>query len=216
MSLLLLSPSHLPCPGPIHTVLLQALAPPHASSLHTGVEAAGDWLCMGGDVTDLAGDQTLDDNRSLTFTSPPLPHALRVLGLPTVRLSVAADQPHAFVVVRVCEVDVEVGYFEFRCSRQHGVSMLISRGVLNLAHRNSHAHPELLVPGTRYSVSFPLKGLCRTIRKVRTALKAPLGTRMHADAEGQSTSGFFVDVVLAVGVAVCTARPHYIVRSVLS
>ena len=94
--------------------------------------------------------------------------------------------------------------------------MLISRGVLNLAHRNSHAHPELLVPGIRYSVSLPLKGLCRTIRKVRTALKAPFVARMYADAEGQSTSSFCVDVVLAVGVAVCTARPHYVVRSVLS
>jgi hypothetical protein len=37
-----------------------------------------------------------------------------------------------------------------------GSSLLVTRGVLNLTHRESHEHPEPLEPGRRYEITVPL------------------------------------------------------------
>ena len=104
---------------------------------------AGVWTAEG-QSADLAGDQRPDDALSLTFDSEPLAEPLEILGLPEATLELAADRPSALVAVRLCDVFPD------------GTSALVTRGLLNLSHRVSHEHPELLEPGRRYEVRVPL------------------------------------------------------------
>ena len=104
---------------------------------------AGVW-CAEGQSADLAGDQRPDDALSLTFDSEPLAEPLEILGFPEVSLELAADRRDALVAVRLCDVFPD------------GTSALITRGVLNLTHRESHGEPEPLEPGRRYEVRVPL------------------------------------------------------------
>jgi len=105
---------------------------------------AGNWIGWGRD-TDWPTDQRFEDALALAFDSAPLDADLEALGFIDAHLRIAADQPTAFVVVRLCEVDPE------------GASTLITRGVLNLTHRHSHEHPEALEPGRLEDVTVRLK-----------------------------------------------------------
>ena len=104
---------------------------------------AGVWTAEGA-PSDLAGDQRPDDALSLAFDSEPLVEALEILGLPEVRLELAVDRPNALVAVRVCDVFPD------------GTSALVTRGLLNLTHRESQETPSPLAPGRRYEVRIPL------------------------------------------------------------
>jgi len=104
---------------------------------------AGVWTSEG-QSADLAGDQRADDALSLAFDSEPLAEPLEILGFPEVALDVAVDQSSALVAVRLCDVFPD------------GTSALVTRGVLNLTHRESHEHPSALEPGRRYEVRVPL------------------------------------------------------------
>ena len=57
---------------------------------------------------------------------------------PVVELTVRSSHPVAYVAARLCEVLPD------------GTSILVSRGILNLTHRESHTDPEPLVPGEPY------------------------------------------------------------------
>ncbi len=59
-------------------------------------------------------------------------------------LELSVDRPDALVAVRLCDVFPD------------GTSALVTRGVLNLTHRESHEHAEPLEPGRRYEVRVPL------------------------------------------------------------
>ena len=107
-----------------------------------GIEA-GVWTAEGGSA-DLAGDQRVDDAVSLTWDFEPLREPLEILGHPEVRLELEVDRPQALVAVRLCDVSPD------------GASLLVTRGVLNLTHRESHEHPEPLEPGRRYEIALPL------------------------------------------------------------
>ncbi len=111
----------------------------------TGLDA-GAWTGWGFEGDD-PPDQRAEDGRSLCFTSAPLAERTEMLGLPEARLTLASDRPLALVAVRVCDVSPE------------GVSLLVSRGFLNLTHRDSHEHPEPLEPGRAYEVAFRLNAL---------------------------------------------------------
>jgi putative CocE/NonD family hydrolase len=113
-----------------------------------GLEA-GVW-CSDGQPADLPGDQRPDDGLSLTFDSEPLAEPLEILGFPEVALSLASDRPLALVCVRLCDVAPD------------SVSGLVTRGLLNLAHRNGHEHLEPLVPGERYDVSVRLDAIAHS------------------------------------------------------
>ena len=89
-------------------------------------------------------EQSRDDALSLTFDSGPLERDIEILGEPIVRVRIHADQPVAKLAVRVCEVTPE------------GESWLVTYGLRNLAHRDSHEAPSALVPGKDYDVEFPL------------------------------------------------------------
>jgi uncharacterized protein len=116
---------------------------PALQGVQTAGTEAGVW-CAEGQSADLPGDQRADDAMSLTFDLEPLEDPLEILGHPRVTLDLAVDRPSALVAVRLCDVFPD------------GTSLLVTRGVLNLAHRDGHEHPETLEPGKRCEVSVPL------------------------------------------------------------
>ena len=127
---------------------------PAATQQIVGVQAAGllsgVWSAFGR-PGDLPPDQRQEDGLSLCFDTEPLSEDLEILGFPTVTLRLSSDQPNALVTARLCDVEPT------------GASTLMTRGFLNLTHRNSHEFPEPLEPGKEYTISFPLKAVGQTI-----------------------------------------------------
>ena len=113
-------------------------------------ERAGTW-CPFGEDGDLPGDQRHEDAVSLTFDTEPLDSRVELLGHPVAQLRLSADQPVAQVALRLCDV------------APSGASTLISYGVLNLTHRDSHEHPQPLVPGREYDISVKLDAAGYTV-----------------------------------------------------
>lgn len=122
-------------------------AAPAARLVHSSPQTAGAdsglW-CPYGDAADLPADQRFDDGVSLCFDSAPLEERLELLGFPEVELALSVDRPCALVAARLC--DVAPG----------GASTLVTRGLLNLTHRESHERPSALEPGRRYTVRIAL------------------------------------------------------------
>jgi putative CocE/NonD family hydrolase len=114
---------------------------------------AGAWCPWGNwsNPTELPGDQRREDGLSLTFTSAPLAEPIELLGFPEVTLALASDRPNALVAVRLCDVAPD------------GSSLLVTRGLLNLTHRESHERPVPLEPGRRYVVSVRLNAAGQVI-----------------------------------------------------
>lgn len=100
-----------------------------------------------------ATDQREDDGGSLCFDTAPLKGALNLVGNSLLRLRVAADRPQALVAARLTDVAPD------------GTSALITFGILNLAHRDSHEFPEPLRPGKFYDVVVPFKSVAQTLPK---------------------------------------------------
>jgi putative CocE/NonD family hydrolase len=113
------------------------------AAVQTAGRTAGAWCAYAG-PTELPPDQRPDDALSLVFDSAPLTEPLEILGCPAATLDLSVDQPLAMVAVRLCDVDVD------------GASSLITRGVLNLTHRESRETPSLLEPGARFTVRVPM------------------------------------------------------------
>jgi len=109
-----------------------------ASPVSTGIDG-GEWsgFALPGE---LAGDQRRDDACSLCFDGEPLAERTEILGAPVVELELASDRPVAQVAVRLGDVAPD------------GAVTLVTYGVLNLTHRDSHATPAPLEPGKRYRV----------------------------------------------------------------
>ena len=61
---------------------------------------------------------------------PPLETELDIMGYPGVRLTVTSAAPVVFLSAKLCDVFPD------------GTSALVTRGFLNLTHREGHAHPE--------------------------------------------------------------------------
>jgi hypothetical protein len=116
------------------------------TSPQTTGTASGAW-CAFGVVGEMPADQRLDDGRSLTFDSAPLPNRIEILGAPVATLEVEVDRSVATVVVRLCDVAPD------------GASTRVTYGVLNLTHRDGHAEPQPLEPGQRYRVAVPLNDI---------------------------------------------------------
>ena len=117
----------------------------HLSPLTLGLDG-GSWLpyC---NPADLPSDQRSEDAWSLSFDGEALDEEVELLGRPRVRLRIAADRPRAFVAVRLCDVHPD------------GASTLITRGLLNLCHRDGHDAPAELVPGRLEDVVLDLKAI---------------------------------------------------------
>jgi hypothetical protein len=104
------------------------------------------WIsCAGKPPWTLPDDQRDDDALSLTFDWEPLEGELEVLGYPRVRLTVSSPEPVAFVSAKLCDVFPD------------GTSALVSRGILNLAHRDGHDDPRPLEPGVPTPVELELE-----------------------------------------------------------
>lgn len=103
----------------------------------------GQWGAYG-QPGEYPGDQQAADGESLSFTSTPLTAPVEILGYPEVDLALAVDQPNALAAVRLCDVSPT------------GASALVSYGLLNLTHRESHEFPTPLEPGKRYQVTVQL------------------------------------------------------------
>ena len=88
----------------------------------------------------------------LCFDTEPIQDTQEILGYPEVTLELSSDQPLAQVVARLCDVSPT------------GESLLVSRGNLNLTHRNSHEFPETLEPHQRYTVTFPLTSIAHSLK----------------------------------------------------
>jgi uncharacterized protein len=127
-----------------------------ASAQSTGL-AAADWgsFSVPGDVP---GDQRLDSFGSLEFDLPPLTEPLEILGNARAIVELAADRPNALVAVRLIDVAPD------------GSATLVTRGLLNLTHRESRETPAPLVPGERCRVAVPLAA---------TAYAFPAGHRLR-------------------------------------
>lgn len=113
-----------------------------ASPQHCGL--AGSEYYAIGRGPELSGDQREDDAYSAVWTSAPLEAACDVVGRPRVALRLSAETQHGQIAVRLNHVD------------QNGARTRISYGVLNLAHRDSHAAPEPMVPGETYDIEVEL------------------------------------------------------------
>lgn len=117
----------------------------------------GDWLPFGRPA-DLPQNQRVEDSLSLSFTSEPLADPIEILGFPVVGLRLTSDQPSALVAVRLCDVS------------PNGESTLVTRGLLNLTHREGHDHPSALTPGRPYEVTVDLSSI---------AYSFPVGNRIR-------------------------------------
>ncbi len=93
---------------------------------------------------DLPGDQRIDDGGSLVFSTEPLTEALEIVGRPRIKLDVSIDKALGNLCVRVVDVHPD------------GNAHRVSWGVINLAHRNGNASPELMTPDKQQTVQIEL------------------------------------------------------------
>ena len=109
-------------------------------------------------------DQRDDEARSLVYEWPaPGDAELEIIGYPRVELTVTSSTPVAFVSVKLC------------CVHPDGASELVTRGILNLTHRNGHDAVEALVPNQPVAVAFDLDA---------TAFAFPAGSAIRLDVAG--------------------------------
>jgi hypothetical protein len=122
--------------------------------------SAGEW-CAHGLSNDLPADQQFDDGAAVCFETAPLAEGFEILGAPVAHLEVSADRPNAFVVARLGDVG------------RDGETTLVTYGVLNLTHRESHAQPAPLELGRRYRVRVQLNDVAHAFpagHRIRLAL----------------------------------------------
>jgi hypothetical protein len=122
--------------------------------------ASGSWGGFGINA-DAPWDQRADDGMSVCFETEPLVERLEILGAPVLEIEVASDRPNAVLCARLCDVFPD------------GASLRVTHGLLNLAHRASHEHPEPLEPGRRYTVRLQLNDAAHAFpagHRIRLAL----------------------------------------------
>ena len=89
-------------------------------------------------------DQRLEEAYSTSWTSPPLTEPLEILGYPQATVYVSVSTDIAALSVRLIDVAPD------------GTAALITKGVLNLTHRQSHSEPSAVVPGEIYALDIEL------------------------------------------------------------
>lgn len=129
-----------PSPRSAREVLPLDGRPPYVVRPDVGVDA---WIdCAGHLPWGQSADQRHDDAESMTWEWDAGGRTL--LGHPVARLRVSADRPVATVSVRLCDAFPD------------GTSALVTRGTLNLTHRDGHGDPAPLRPGEVYDVEVVL------------------------------------------------------------
>jgi predicted acyl esterase len=113
---------------------------PYVVRPSVGVDA---WIdCAGHLPYGQSLDQRYDDAASLTWEWQADERTL--IGHPVAELQISADTAVASCSVKLCDVFPD------------GTSSLVSRGLLNLTHRESHTAPQPLAAGEVYSVTIEL------------------------------------------------------------
>ena len=100
------------------------------------------WLTFGG-TADFALEQSGDNGRSLCFETAVQPET-DFLGQPEVELTLQVDQPQASLAVRLCDVDPK------------GAATLVTWGLYNLSHRESHETPTAVSINQPITITVPL------------------------------------------------------------
>ncbi len=108
-------------------------------------------------------DQRPDEGLSLVYDWPAREEELVVAGHPRLTVTVTADAPVAFLSAKLCDVFPD------------GTSQLVTRGFLNLCHRESSLAPAPLVPGAPVTVTLELEA---------TAWIFEAGHRVRLDVAG--------------------------------
>jgi predicted acyl esterase len=147
------------------------------SPLATGIYA-GTW-CPFGLPGDWPADQRDEDGQSICFDTAPLSEPMDILGFPELTLTLSSDKPNALVAVRLCDVAPE------------GASLLVTRGMLNLTHRDSHEFPEPLEPGRPYTVTVRLNSIAHSLpagHRWRVAVSSNYWTHLWPSPDQASLS----------------------------
>jgi putative CocE/NonD family hydrolase len=104
------------------------------------------WIsCAGGLPWGQSIDQRPDEAFSLVYDWDPLKDELEILGHPRLTVPVSSSAPVAYLSAKLCDVHPD------------GTSQLVTRGLLNLTHRDSREHPAPLVPGATYEIALELE-----------------------------------------------------------
>ncbi len=113
----------------------------------------GRWGGYGGSCPDMPIDQRREDGLALCFDTPVFEDDTTLLGAPELDLLVTVDEPHVNLAARLCDVYPD------------GTSALMTYGVLNLSHRDSHEHPTPCPVGTPFRVQLKLNDFARIVPK---------------------------------------------------
>ena len=104
------------------------------------------WIsCAGGLPWGQPVDQRPDEGFSLVYDWDPLARELEILGHPKLRVNLRSSARVAYLSAKLCDVHPD------------GTSQLVTRGLLNLTHRDSREHPTPLEADQTYEVTFELE-----------------------------------------------------------
>jgi uncharacterized protein len=104
------------------------------------------WIsCAGAMPWGQPSDQRIDEVHSLTYTWAPLEDELEILGHATLRVAVTSSVPVGYLSAKICDVFPD------------GTSSLVTRGMLNLTHRDDRTAPSPLEPGRAYEIELELE-----------------------------------------------------------
>jgi putative CocE/NonD family hydrolase len=104
------------------------------------------WIsCAGGLPWGQPIDQRADEAYSLVYEWGPVEREIEILGYPRLEVTVTSSAPVAYLSAKLCDVFPD------------GTSALVTRGLLNLTHRDSREEPSALEPGRPYRVTFELE-----------------------------------------------------------
>jgi hypothetical protein len=89
-------------------------------------------------------DQRLEEAYSTSWSTPPLTAPVEILGYPEAMIYASVSTDIAALSVRLIDVAPD------------GTAALITKGVLNLTHRDSHSDPSPVEPGQVYALNIQL------------------------------------------------------------
>ncbi len=123
------------------------------------------WSNNGGGDPESPMDQREDDGLAFAVDTEPLAEALPIFGAPTLSLSFSVDRPVAFASARLCDVFPD------------GRSALVSYGLMNLTHDETHETVTHLEPGKRYTAKVVLNDIAYRFQagnRIRVAIAPSL------------------------------------------
>lgn len=107
---------------------------------------------------ELPCDQQEDDALSCCFDTEAYASAIDIVGAAVIHFNCSVDKPLAQLTFRLCDIQPD------------GSSTLITMGMLNLTHANSHEFPERLVSKQPFDASLTLD---------QTAYRLPMGHKLR-------------------------------------